>query len=379
MTSYDALLLLSFGGPEGPDEVVDFLANVTRGRGIPRERLAEVGQHYQHFGGVSPINAQNRALIAALDTEMRVRGHSLPIYFGNRNWHPLLADTLAEMAADGVRRALVIVTSAYSCYSGCRQYRENLAAAVTDAGLDGRLELDKVRAYFDHPGFVEPMVEHTLAALAELPSVDDATRLVFTTHSIPVSSAAASGPPGAYDPATGGAYVAQHLAVAALIADAVGARLGRELDWQLVYQSRSGPPEMPWLEPDVSDHLEQISGQGATGAVIIPIGFVSDHMEVVWDLDTVAVADAERLRLPVARAATVGTDALFVSGLADLVEERLADTPVSDRPALTPLGPNPDICPAGCCANPRGPVAALCGADPQAAAGSRPPAGGHHG
>ena len=169
MTSYDALLLLSFGGPEGPDDVVDFLANVTRGRGIPRERLAEVGKHYQHFGGVSPINAQNRALIAALGEELGARGHSLPIYFGNRNWHPMLAETLVDMAADGVGRALVILTSAYSCYSGCRQYRENLAAAAAEIGPAGRLELDKVRAYFDHPGFVEPMVEHTLAALASQP------------------------------------------------------------------------------------------------------------------------------------------------------------------------------------------------------------------
>jgi ferrochelatase len=381
MTSYDALLLLSFGGPEGPDDVVDFLANVTRGRGIPRERLAEVGKHYQHFGGVSPINAQNRALIAALGEELGARGHSLPIYFGNRNWHPMLAETLVDMAVDGVGRALVILTSAYSCYSGCRQYRENLAAAAAEIGPAGRLELDKVRAYFDHPGFVEPMVEHTLAALAELPSVDDATRLVFSTHSIPVASAAGSGPPGAFDPAAGGAYVAQHLAVAELIADTVGARLAREFDWALVYQSRSGPPQLPWLEPDISAHLEQISAAGESRAVIVPIGFVSDHMEVVWDLDTVAVADAERLGLPVARAATVGTDPLFVSGLADLVEERLLDTPTSDRPAMTPLGPNPDVCPVGCCANPRGPVPALCGSDPQPPAGSagpRPPTGDRH-
>lgn len=381
MTSYDALLLLSFGGPEGPDEVVDFLANVTRGRGIPRERLAEVGTHYQHFGGVSPINAQNRALIAALKAELGARGHSLPIYFGNRNWHPMLAETLVDMAADGVGRALVILTSAYSCYSGCRQYRENLAAAVAEGGLAGRLELDKVRAYFDHPGFVEPMVENTLAALAKLPSVDDATRLVFSTHSIPVASAAGSGPPGAYDPTTGGAYVAQHLAVAELIADTVGVRPAREFDWALVYQSRSGPPQVPWLEPDISQHLEQLSAAGASGAVIVPIGFVSDHMEVVWDLDTVAVADAERLGLPVARAATAGTDPLFVAGLADLVEERLMDTPVADRPAMTPLGPNPDVCPVGCCANPRGPVSALCGSDPQApasTAGQSPPASDRH-
>jgi ferrochelatase len=365
MTSYDAVLLLSFGGPEGPEDVIDFLANVTRGRGIPRERLAEVGKHYDHFGGISPINAQNRALISALQVELAARGHSLPIYFGNRNWHPLLAETLAEMVADGVGRALVILTSAYSSYSGCRQYRENLAAAVAEAGLTGQLEVDKVRAYFDHPGFIEPMVQHTLTALGELPVVDGATRLVFSTHSIPVASAARSGPPGAYDPGAGGAYVGQHLAVAELIADTVGDRLGREIDWRLVYQSRSGPPDMPWLEPDISVHLAEISAEGASGAVIVPIGFVSDHMEVAWDLDTVAVADARQLGLPVVRAATVGTDPVFVSGLADLVEERLADTPSSDRPAMTPLGPSHDVCPVGCCANPRGFVPAVCGSDPQ--------------
>lgn len=363
MTQYDAILLLSFGGPEGPDDVIDFLANVTRGRGIPRERLAAVGEHYAHFGGVSPINRQNRELIAALQPELQRRGIDLPVYFGNRNWHPMLADTLRVMADDGVRRALVIVTSAYSSYSGCRQYRENLADAVAESGIGDQIRFDKVRHYFDHPGFIEPMVANTLAALDSLPSVDDDTNLVFTTHSIPLASAASSGPPGLYDPESGGAYVAQHRAVASVIAEQVGQMIGRDLRWDLVYQSRSGAPHIPWLEPDISDHLAALSSAGASGAVIIPIGFISDHMEVVWDLDTVALDDAARLGLPAARAATVGCAPGFVAALADLVTERLDDLPAGQRPALTALGPSYDVCPAGCCPNPRGERPALCGLD----------------
>ena len=363
MTQYDAILLLSFGGPEGPDDVIDFLANVTRGRGIPRERLAAVGEHYAHFGGVSPINRQNRELIAALEPELQRRGIDLPVYFGNRNWHPMLADTLRVMADDGVRRALVIVTSAYSSYSGCRQYRENLADAVAESGIGDQIRFDKVRHYFDHPGFIEPMVANTLAALDSLPSVDDDTNLVFTTHSIPLASAASSGPPGLYDPESGGAYVAQHRAVASVIAEQVGQMIGRDLRWDLVYQSRSGAPHIPWLEPDISDHLAALSSAGASGAVIIPIGFISDHMEVVWDLDTVALDDATKLGLPAARAATVGCAPGFVAALADLVTERLDDLPAGQRPALTALGPSYDVCPAGCCPNPRGERPALCGLD----------------
>ncbi len=363
MTQYDAILLLSFGGPEGPDDVIDFLANVTRGRGIPRERLAAVGEHYAHFGGVSPINRQNRELIAALEPELQRRGIDLPVYFGNRNWHPMLADTLRVMADDGVRCALVIVTSAYSSYSGCRQYRENLADAVAESGIGDQIRFDKVRHYFDHPGFIEPMVANTLAALDSLPSVDADTNLVFTTHSIPLASAASSGPPGLYDPESGGAYVAQHRAVASVIAEQVGQMIGRDLRWDLVYQSRSGAPHIPWLEPDISDHLAALSSAGASGAVIIPIGFISDHMEVVWDLDTVALDDATKLGLPAARAATVGCAPGFVAALADLVTERLDDLPAGQRPALTALGPSYDVCPAGCCPNPRGERPALCGLD----------------
>ena len=363
MTGYDAVLLLSFGGPEGPDDVIPFLQNVTRGKNIPVARLEEVGAHYRHFGGVSPINAQNRELVAALEAEISRRELGLPVYFGNRNWDPLLPDTLRNMADDGVASALVIVTSAYASYSGCRQYRENLAAAVTEAGVAAHLHLDKVRHYFDHPGFVDPMVDNTMVALDQLGSVDERTHLVFTTHSIPTSAAATSGPPGWYDPEAGGAYVSQHRAVAGLIADAVRARCGVELPWELVYQSRSGPPQMPWLEPDISDHLDVLHEAGVSGAVMVPIGFISDHMEVVWDLDTEAMAHAADIGLPCVRAATVGTSARFVAALVDLVVERLDDIPAAARPALTRFGPSYDVCPAGCCANPRAPRPALCGLD----------------
>lgn len=363
MADYDALLWLSFGGPEGPDDVIPFLENVTRGRGIPPERLEEVGAHYRHFGGVSPINAQNRELVDALRLELAGRGIELPLYFGNRNWHPLLPDTLREIAADGHRRILVLVSSAYSSYSGCRQYRENLAAAVAETGLGDVLSIDKVRHYFDHPGFVEPMVESVLAALAELETVDADTRLVFTTHSIPTASAATSGPPGWYDPDSGGAYVAQHAAVAQLVRDAVVERVGLPLPWDLVYQSRSGPPQIPWLEPDISDHLDACLASGASAAVMIPIGFISDHMEVIWDLDTEATEHAHEIGLPVVRAATVGVDPKFVAGLVDLVVERLTDAPVATRPALTKFGPSYDACPVGCCPNPRVDKPALASAD----------------
>lgn len=364
MATYDALLLLSFGGPEGPDDVIPFLQNVTRGKNIPVERLEEVGTHYRHFGGVSPINAQNRELIAALEAELAAQGIDLPVYFGNRNWHPLLPDTLEQMATDGVRRVLVLVTSAYSSYSGCRQYRENLYAAVEQTGLGETLEFDKVRHYFDHPGFIEPNVEAVVAALAELPEVDDSTRLVFCTHSIPVADAAASGPPGWYDPDAGGGYVAQHRAVAQLVAEGVAARIGRELPWELVYQSRSGPPSVPWLEPDISDYLDTCLAEGATGVVMAPIGFVSDHMEVIWDLDTEATEHAEEIGLPCTRAATVGVAPAFVSGLVELISERLNDVPVEQRPALSPYGPSYDTCPAHCCRNQRGDAPTLCGMDP---------------
>ena len=355
---YDALLLVSFGGPEGPDDVLPFLENVTRGRGIPRERLLEVGEHYLHFDGVSPINGQNRALVAALEEDFRGSGVELPVHWGNRNWHPLLPDAVARMADAGVRRALVLLTSAYSSYSGCRQYRENLGAAA--APLGGRApRLDRVRHYFNHPGFVEAMVTSTVAALDALPPGSrDGAELVFVTHSVPTAMNDRSGP-------AGGAYVAQHEDVARLVTAGVAAGTGLTPSWSLVYCSRSGPPGQPWLEPDVNDHLAARSAAGATGAVLVPIGFVSDHMEVRWDLDTEALATSERLGLPCTRAATVGVDPRFVAGIRELVLERAAaargEAPV--RAALGALGPSHDVCPAGCCPNPRGHRPALCGED----------------
>jgi ferrochelatase len=357
---YDALLLVSFGGPEGPDEVLPFLENVTRGRGIGRERLLEVGEHYFGFGGVSPINGQNRALVAALEAELGAdRDPGLPVYWGNRNWDPYLTDTLTRMADDGVRRAVCVLTVAYSSYSGCRQYRENLASAA--ARLGGRAPvLDRVRHYFNPPGFVATMVASTAAAVDGLPpGVRDAARLVFVTHSVPVVMAETSGPDG-------GAYTRQHAEVARLVTEGVAARTGRRPEQALVFCSRSGPPSQPWLEPDVNDHLEALAAAGAGAAVVVPIGFVSDHMEVRYDLDTEAAATAERVGLPFARAATVGTAPGFVSALRELVLERAAAARGEDpdRPVVGDLGPSHDVCPLGCCPNTRDPGRpALCGAE----------------
>jgi len=357
VSPYDALLLVSFGGPEGPDDVLPFLENVTRGRAIPRERLLEVGEHYLRFGGVSPINAQNRQLVAALEADLSGHGINVPVYWGNRNWDPYLVDAFARMAGDGVTRVLAVLTSAYSSYSGCRQYRENLAAAAESLG-DRAPEVDRVRHYFNHPGFVQAMVSATEAALDRLPEgVRRDARLVFVTHSIPASMNEGSGP-------TGRAYETQHRDVARLVTAGVAAATGTEHTFDLVYCSRSGPPSQPWLEPDVNDHLEALSADGTPAVVLVPIGFVSDHMEVRFDLDTEALATAGRLGLPVSRAATVGTDPAFVAALRDLVLERAAlvrgEQP--DRPALGRLGPSHDVCPAGCCPNEGDPGRpALCG------------------
>ncbi len=349
---YDALLLLSFGGPEGPDDVVPFLENVTAGRGIPRERLKEVGRHYYLFGGVSPINAQNRELLGALRTDFAVAGLDLPVYWGNRNWAPYLADTLRAVSDDGHRRVLTLATSAYASYSGCRQYRENLADALAALAAEGRPvpRVDKLRHYFNHPGFIAPMVDSVLAALAELPDgVRDGARLAFTTHSIPTAAADTSGPVAGHG--DGGAYLAQHLDAAAVIAEGVREATGTAHPWRLVFQSRSGPPSVPWLEPDICDHLAAEHAAGAPAVVMVPVGFVSDHMEVRYDLDTEAAAKAAGLGLPVARAATVGADPRFAAAVRDLVLERAAaergGTP--PRCALGRLGPSHDVCPAGCC------------------------------
>ncbi|MGQ7296506.1 ferrochelatase [Quadrisphaera sp. KR29] len=369
---YDALVLLSFGGPEGPDDVVPFLENVTRGRGIPRERLVEVGEHYFAFGGRSPINDQNKELLAALRAELAARGlGDLPVVWGNRNWDPYLTDALREAHEAGARRVLVLTTSAYASYSGCRQYREDVAASLIALAGEGRaLRADKVRHYFNTPGFLDANTDAVLAALGELDdAVRDGAHLVFTTHSIPTAMAEAAGP-------RGGAYEAQHEAVRAEVVRRVAERTGVEHPSALVYCSRSGPPTQPWLEPDVNDHLEAISAAGAPAAVVAPVGFISDHMEVKYDLDTEAAETAQGLGLPVARAATAGVHAAFVTSLVDLVLERAAaergEGP--QRAAVGPLGPSHDVCPVGCCKNLRAPERpAACGADwvdPPVAAGA---------
>jgi ferrochelatase len=324
---FDAIVLVSFGGPEGLDDVMPFLENVTRGRGVPRERLLEVAHHYERFGGVSPINEQNRALIAALEPELRAAGVDLPLYFGNRNWHPFLADTMRRMRDDGVRRALAVFTSAFSSYSGCRQYREDLFFAQQEVGEDAP-EVPRVRMFFNHPGFVEANAARVRGALAQLPDGD--VHIAFAAHSIPLAMARNC------------AYEAQLRESSRLVADAVGVD-----DWAVVYQSRSGPPQVPWLGPDVCDHLETVAARGRRNIVISPIGFVSDHLEVLYDLDVEARERADLLGLNMVRAGTAGTHPAFVAGLRDLIVERL--TPGTARPALGRLGPSHDVCAPDCC------------------------------
>ena len=337
---YDAVLLLSFGGPEGPDDVLPFLENVVRGRGVPRERLLAVAEHYQHFAGVSPINEQNRQLLAAVRADFAAHGLGLPVYWGNRNWSPYVEDTVAGMRDDGVRRALVFVTSAYTSFSGCRQYQDDLRRASAAVGA-GAPELDKIRHYFNHPGFVEPNVGAVRAALGTLPAdLRAEARLVFTAHSIPVRMAETSGPGGQL-------YSAQLGEAARLVAEAVR---GPGAGFDLVWQSRSGPPQVPWLEPDVNDHLRAVAGAGTRAVVVAPIGFVSDHVEVRWDLDEEAAQTAATLDLAYARAATVGTDPRFVAMVRELVVERL--DPTAPRRALGSMGPSHDRCPLDCCPAP---------------------------
>jgi ferrochelatase len=332
---YDALVVISFGGPDGPDEVIPFLENVLRGRNVPRERMLEVAEHYYQFGGRSPINDQNRALIAALEKELAAHGPRLPIYFGNRNWHPLLVDTVRQMAVNGVRRALAFVTSAYSSYSSCRQYLENIEVARQQVEAEGRQapQIDKLRVFFNHPGFIEPMIENTLAALAQIPSDwRDAALLVFTAHSIPQAMAESC------------RYEVQLRDACRLVAEGVGRN-----DWSLVYQSRSGSPQQLWLEPDIGDFLRsgQRSEVRGQDIVIVPIGFVSDHLEVLYDLDVEAKRVCDELGIKMVRAATVGTHPRFVRMIRELIEERMSDAPT--RIALGALGPNHDVCPDDCC------------------------------
>ncbi len=378
---YDAIFLASFGGPEGQDDVLPFLRNVTRGRGIPDERLEEVSHHYRANGGVSPINAQNRALKAALEAELARRGIDLPVLWGNRNWDPYIPETLQKAYDDGHRRLLAVTTSAYSSYSSCRQYREDFGMALEETGLTGKLEVDKVRQYFDHPGFVAPFVEGVSAGLAEVrgklaggsaietagsaapgtatAAAADAVHILFCTHSIPTADAEASGPRNR-EFAESSAYVAQHLAAAEAILEATGES---STPWSLVYQSRSGSPHTPWLEPDINDKLEELAAAGTKGVVIVPLGFVSDHMEVVWDLDTEAMDTSLGLGFAVVRVPTPSVHEKFVAGLVDLVCERTVGNNISDRPAVTDLGPWYDVCTPGCCANLRGAKPTIAGSD----------------
>ncbi|WP_251449911.1 ferrochelatase [Microbacterium sp. Marseille-Q6648] len=353
--AYDALLLAGFGGPEGQDDVIPFLRNVTRGRGIPDERLEEVAHHYRHFGGVSPINAQNRALKQALEAELARRGIDLPVYWGNRNWAPYLEEAVTDAAEAGHTTLLGLATSAYSSFSSCRQYREDYARVLTATGLGETVTIDKVRQFFDHPGFVAPFVDGVRDAIAGLlaegvPAAE--IRVLFSTHSIPLADAERSGPRD-LELGEGGAYAAQHMAVAHVVMDAVAAEVDGALGiaWDLVYQSRSGPPTQPWLEPDVCDVIETLPAAGVTSVVIVPLGFVSDHMEVLWDLDTEAMEAAADAGLRAVRTPTPGIDPAFVSGLIDLVEERLRGTPAAERPHRTALGPWYDVCRPGCCEN----------------------------
>lgn len=347
--AYDAILLSGFGGPEGQDDVLPFLRNVTRGRGIPDERLEEVAHHYRHFGGVSPINSQNRELLDALRGALADEGLDLPVYWGNRNWAPYLDEAMQQAAADGIRTMIAIPTSAYSSYSSCRQYREDWADALEAAGLQQTLQIDKVRQYFSHPGFIRPFIDGLRDAItaARRAGHDDARiEVLFSTHSIPTEDAARSGGERFSD-AEGGGYVAQHLAVAREVI----AKSAPGISWQLVFQSRSGPPGQPWLEPDINDTIEALDDRRAV--IVVPLGFVSDHMEVMWDLDTEARESAEKRGLWFARTPTPGTSPAFVSALVDLVRERVSGISVGQRLNETEIGPWFDVCRGGCCENPR--------------------------
>ncbi|MEO8518467.1 MAG: ferrochelatase [Dermatophilaceae bacterium] len=363
LAPYDGILLMSFGGPEGPDDVMPFLRNVTAGRGIPDERLAVVAEHYASFGGKSPINDQNRALLRALRAELDRREIGIPLLWGNRNFTPFVTDTLREAHDAGLRRVVAIVTSAYSSYSSCRQYREDLAAAaLTLADEEREIEVDKVRPYFNHPGFSRTNARLVTEAVRALgPRADPEVRLVFVTHSISDGMDDTSGP----GDGEGNAYRRQHLELAAAITDEVNATLSRRLEHTLAYCSRSGPPSQPWLEPDVNDTLRALADEGVKTVVVAPIGFISDHMEVRFDLDTEAAQSAEAAGLEMVRVPTVGIDAEFVSGLVDLALERAAQA--RGDAVVVPTWPGkeafPPVCRPGCCPNLRAAKPALCGSD----------------
>lgn len=335
MSDYDALLIVSFGGPERTEDVLPFLENVLRGRNVPRERMLEVAEHYYQFGGKSPLNDQVRELIAALEPELRRNGIDLPIYWGNRNWNPMLGDVMQQMAADGVQNALALVLAAYSSYSSCRQYRENIESAREAVG-EGAPNVDKIRVFYNHPEFIQANAEQIRAAIERFePAERDAVHFAFTAHSIPTSMA------GQCD------YERQLTETCRLVCEELGVPGER---WRLVYQSRSGRPQDPWLEPDVCDHLEALANAGVRGVVVSPIGFLSDHLEVLYDLDEEAAARATELGLTMVRSASVGVHPRFVGMLRELVQERL--NPGVDRRAIGPFAPNHDVCPADCCPAP---------------------------
>ena len=329
--NYDAILWVSFGGPEKDADVIPFLENVLRGKNVPRERMLAVAEHYYHFGGSSPINQQNRELIRALEAELADHGPHLPVYWGNRNWHPLLTDTVARMKSDGIKRALAFATSAYSSYSSCRQYLENIENARAAAG-EGAPVIDKIRPFYNHPGYIAAMTEQVQKALAQVPAERrTAAHIVYTAHSIPLRMAENC------------RYAEQLIEASGL----VSAALGRSAD-PLAYQSRSGPPSQPWLVPDILEHLKTIANNGQVkDVVVVPIGFVSDHMEVLYDLDTEARQICAELGFNMVRAAAVGTNAGFARIVRELIAERISGN--SERPRVGTMGPWPDVCPAGCC------------------------------
>ncbi len=351
--SYDALLLVSFGGPEGPDNVMPFLENVVRGKDVPRDRLLHVAEHYALFDGVSPINAQNRALLTALIAELNAHGPPLSVYWGNRNWHPLLADTVAQMAEDGVQRALAFVTSAFGSYPGCRQYREDIERARQAVGPDAP-QIDKLRLFYNHPGFIEPMAESVAAALSEVPAERrPAAQLIYTAHSLPIAMAQNS------------PYLHQLREACRLVTEQLPAEIEGEkgkgevplavspvlpapFDWQLVFQSRSGPPSQPWLGPDIRDHIRQLHAAGGVeDVVVVPISFLAEHLEVIYDLDVEVGQLCEELGINMVRASVVGTRPRFIGMIRELIVERI--DPAAPRLALGSDGPWPDECPADCC------------------------------
>ena len=333
--SYDALLVVSFGGPEGMSEVMPFLENVLRGKNVPRERMLAVAHHYELFDGISPINSQNRTLIAALEKELKESGLHLPIYWGNRNWHPMLTDTLRRMMDDGIKNVLAFFTSAYSSYSGCRQYREDIMRAQAEVG-ESAPRVEKLRAFYNHPGFIEPNVENVRKALHQIPEERrNRAQIAFTAHSIPLSMAA------------GCDYEAQLQETCRLIAESVGHK-----SWRLVFQSRSGSPAQPWLEPDICDHLTELKEARMEDVVIAPVGFISDHMEVLYDLDMEARALCEKIKLNMVRASTVGAHPTFIKMIHELILER--SIPNYPRRFLGTHGVSHDVCPVDCCLDGRG-------------------------